>query len=425
MLVRTHRAPGLVLRDHWFDLPVDHGRPDGAKLRVFAREAVLPAKADANLPWLVFLQGGPGYEAPRPTGASGWLKRALREFRVLLLDQRGTGLSAPIDALSLARAVPPAAQADYLACFRQEQIVRDLEVMRAELADGAKWTLLGQSWGGFLATHYLSAAPEALEAVLITGGIPPILESADDVYRATYRRVLDRNQRYFARYPADAELLRTLARRCERENLRLPNGDRLSARRLQQLGLAFGMSDGFEVIHYLLELAGGSSELPQSFLIDVERIYPFARNPIYALLQEAIYAQRAATGWSADRILSEFPQFELADGKEFRFTGEMVYPWMFDECEALAPLREAAHGLARKDDWAPLYDLAKLARNQVPAAAAVYHDDMYVECGFSERAAAAIPNLRLWITNEYDHNGLRADGERIVDRLLAMTRGEI
>ena len=53
----------------------------------------------ATKPFLVYLQGGPGFEAPRPTGSPrgpGWLDRALQDFRVLLLDQRGTGRSTPV-----------------------------------------------------------------------------------------------------------------------------------------------------------------------------------------------------------------------------------------------------------------------------------------------------------------------------------------
>ena len=42
---------------------------------------------------LVFLQGGPGFAAGRPVSAeSGWIKRALQDHRVFLLDQRGTGI---------------------------------------------------------------------------------------------------------------------------------------------------------------------------------------------------------------------------------------------------------------------------------------------------------------------------------------------
>jgi hypothetical protein len=31
--------------------------------------------------------------------------------------------------------------------------------------------------------------------------------------------------------------------------------------------------------------------------------------------------------------------------------------------------------------------------------------------------------MRPWVTNEYEHNGLRADGARIIGRLLDLVRG--
>ena len=70
-----------------------------------------------------------------------------------------------------------------------------------------------------------------------------------------------------------------------------------------------------------------------------------------------------------------------------------------------------------------LYDADVLADNEVPAAAAIYAEDMYVERSFSEETASQIRGIRTWVTNEYDHNGIRVDGERILGRLLEMARG--
>ena len=58
--------PGLVLTEHVLDLPLDAASPDGETIEVFAREVAAPDGRDR--PFLVFLQGGPGQEAPRPTG---------------------------------------------------------------------------------------------------------------------------------------------------------------------------------------------------------------------------------------------------------------------------------------------------------------------------------------------------------------------
>src|SRR4029077_7200184 len=102
-----------------------------------------------------------------------------------LLDQRGTGRSTPVSAEALA-GLDPAAQAAYLRNFRADSIVRDAELIRAQL-ESHPWRVLGQSFGGLCVTTYLSFAPEGLHEAFITGGLPPLVGGADDVYRATYR----------------------------------------------------------------------------------------------------------------------------------------------------------------------------------------------------------------------------------------------
>ena len=73
---------GIEATDRFFAVPLDHQRPDGEQIEVFAREVVAADKAGADLPWLLFLQGGPGFGAQRPEGRNSWLNRAL-EDRVL------------------------------------------------------------------------------------------------------------------------------------------------------------------------------------------------------------------------------------------------------------------------------------------------------------------------------------------------------
>jgi pimeloyl-ACP methyl ester carboxylesterase len=405
--IRTH---GLLLTEHELSVPLDHDRPDGERISLFAREVADPDGRDR--PFLLFLQGGPGYEAPRPTrhpSGPGWLERALRDFRVLMLDQRGTGRSTPVGPPTGPGAGEPA---DRLAHFRADAIVRDAEWIRRELG-ADRWSVLGQSFGGLCVTTYLSLAPEGLDEAFITGGLPPLGERIDEVYGATWARVLERNRRYYARYPDDRVRVRALQERLHAEDVRLPSGDRLTSRRLRQLGALLGMSDGAEHLHYILELPPGSP----AFLHDVEAATGFARNPLYAVLHEASWADGGATRWSAERTLPA----EYADTPEL-FTGEHVFPWMFEDYGALAPFAEAAELLARRT-WPRLYDPERLRANEVPVAAAIYADDMYVERAFSEETAAAIGGMRPWLTNEYEHNGLRADGERVLGRLIDLARG--
>jgi hypothetical protein len=101
----------------------------------------------------------------------------------------------------------------------------------------------------------------------------------------------------------------------------------------------------------------------------------------------------------------------------------MIYPWMFDNDPLLRPLREAAEDLVQRDSWPPLYDAARLAACQIPAAAAIYYDDMYVPREFSLPTAQAIRGLRPWVTTEFEHDGLRVSSGRVLDRLISLARG--
>jgi pimeloyl-ACP methyl ester carboxylesterase len=426
MQTAGYQLPGLQAINHSFEVPLDYATPEKGTLQLFARELIAADKREQNLPYLLYFQGGPGFGAPRPQAKSGWLKRALQEYRVLLFDQRGTGASTPVDVRTLTH-LSANEQAEYLTHFRADNIVRDAEHIRRELIGDTPWSVLGQSFGGFCVMRYLSAAPDGLKEAFITGGLPPLSRSADDVYRATYPQVTAKNQRFFTRYPHAQALCQEIADYLLKHPTQLPNGQQLTVRQFQQLGLALGASDGFEPLYYLLEhafvTAHGQRTLTTQFLHGVFAASSFHAQPIYAILHEAIYCQNSASMWAAERVRREFPAFDYAPGKPFMFTGEMVYPWMFEEFVALAPLKDAAELLAHKDDWPQLYDVSALANNQVPVAAAVYFNDMYVDVSYSLETAKQVPNLRTWITSEYEHNGLRADGERVLDTLIHLLRG--
>ncbi len=425
------RLGGLVLREHWFEVPLDHARPDGETITLFAREAVSAEKAatgaDADQPWLLFLQGGPGGKATRPDGSGGWVGRAVRDFRVLLLDQRGTGRSTPATARTLAVRGGPAAQADYLAHFRADSIVADAELIRGRVvgADG-RWSVLGQSYGGFCALTYLSVAPEALTAVYLTGGLAPLTAAADDVYAATYRTVEAKNAAFRRAFPGVHDRIAAVADHLRSHAVALPDGSPLTVPRLQSLGLGLGARSAYPSLAYLFEeaFADGRSGggLSDTFLAGVWSRASFSANPLYAVMHESIYGQSAPTRWAAERVRDAFPQF-APDADPVLLTGEMIYPWMFDVDPVLRPLRQTAEMLADRT-WTPLYDPEVLARNAVPVAAVLYTDDMFVDATLARRTAASVANTRVWETNAYEHDGLRESGD-ILDRLIRMARGEV
>ncbi|MEV6301357.1 alpha/beta fold hydrolase [Actinoplanes sp. NPDC051861] len=413
--------PGLRFADHTVTVPLDHRRPDGPTIEVFAREVVAADRAGDDLPWLLFLQGGPGGKSPRPLRSESWIGYAVRTHRVLLLDQRGTGRSTPITARTV-RGMPAGQLAGYLKLFRADSIVADAEVLRSRLAGGDRWDTLGQSYGGFVTLTYLSLAPRGLRNCFITGGLPGLTATADDVYARTYPRVAAKNAAFYRAFPGDAAIVRGIADHLSAEDVRLPDGDRLTARRLRLLGNGFGMSTGYAQTHWLLDEAWHGAELSDTFRHEVMRLTAFTDMPLFAL-QEYTYGQgHRPTAWAAARAIGRHPGF-AEDADPLLFTGEMMYPWMFSEIAALRPFAGAADILAATDDWPVLFDLDRLAANEVPVSAVVYADDMYVDAGLSMETAAAVGNVRVWLTNEYEHDGLRVGGPAVLDRLMGMAAG--
>ncbi|PRQ58295.1 putative prolyl aminopeptidase [Rosa chinensis] len=438
-------VPELRLRDHRFSVPLDYSADPKAssKISIFAREVVSVGKEEQPLPYLLFLQGGPGFESPRPTEANGWVRKACEEYRVILLDQRGTGLSTPLTPSSMLQLKSDVKLADYLQHFRANNIVNDAEFIRVRLVpDAGRWTILGQSYGGFCGVTYLSFAPQGLKQVLLTGGIPPIGNgcTADIVYRACFEQIIRQNEKYYKRYPQDTEIVREVVNflsESEGGGVPLPSGGILTPKGLQTLGLSgLGSSTGFERLHYMFErvwdpvlVPGSPKQISYYFLDAFEKWSSFNTNPLYALMHESIYCQGAPSRWSAHRVRAEdegkFDAVQAAkEGRPVYFTGEMIFPWMFDEIHALRQFKGAANVLAEKEDWPPLYDITALNNNKVPVAAAVYYEDMYVNFKLVMETASQIAGIRLWITNEYMHSGLRDSGTQVFDHLMGMLDGK-
>ena len=425
MIVSQYVIPGMKIRDHLVRVPLDWSKGDDSpSIEIFAREVVDPVRDNEPLAKLLFLQGGPGGKSPRPGNGPTWLKEALKTYRVILLDQRGTGRSSRIQASGIGSIAPPERLAETLCLYRADSIVRDAEHLRKTVFGGTRWETLGQSYGGFITTTYLSFVPEGLSACYVTGGLPGLSTRAEDVYRRTFPRAQAKTRRFYERFPDDRVRIGRVADHIERNDVRLPDGDRLTVRRLQITGIDFGMSVGFENVHWLFDEAfaeSGEQRLSDHFLAAVQSLTSYDDNPLFALLQESIYgAGEGATNWAAERVLADFPDFGAAV-RPVMFPGEMIYSWMFREIRSLRPFATAAEALARHPRYAPLVDTARLSVNEVPVAAAIYFDDLYVDAGLSLDAASRIGNARAWVTNEYEHDGLRAS-PAVFTRLRDMIR---
>jgi thioester reductase-like protein len=408
---------GIVVRDHTIAVPLDHREPNGPSIELFAREVVAADRETDDLPWLLFLQGGPGAGVPRPSSATGWMGPALRTHRVLLLDQRGCGRSTPITAETMAGRTPSEMVA-HLRRFRADSIVADAELLRARVAGGRRWSILGQSYGGFIALTYLSTAPEGLDTVFVSGGLPGLHATARDVYARTFAQAVRKNAAHHERHPEDAGSIRRLADYLDANDVRLSNGDRLTSRRMRVIGRLLGQSDGSDRIHRLFAEAWDGANLSETF--QRAMLHHTTDTPLFAM-QESIYARRGhATRWAAHRVLADFPEFGEEREPLLLYT-EMMFPWMFREASQLRPFADAADLMAEAADLPDLYDPDRLARNEVPLFAVLYADDVYTPNDLQLETARTVANVHVLMTDEFHHNGLMRNGT-LMARLLDMAR---
>ena len=172
---------------------LDPARPDGVRIEVHF--AVLPALARNKKPDPVFfLAGGPGQSA---IGLAGPLSRMLARFGhrrdIVLVDQRGTGRSAPLDCAAEPATLPLRERADpqrqverARACLHKLQALPhgdlrfytttvamgDLDAVR--VAFGAeRINLVAASYGTRAALEYLRLHPQHVRRVVLDGVAPP------------------------------------------------------------------------------------------------------------------------------------------------------------------------------------------------------------------------------------------------------------
>ena len=432
-------------------------------IKVYVREVVsaargkLSAEERASLPCALFLQGGPGFECGRPDADGGWLGEMVKDHRVFLLDQRGTGRSSAEivrfnEDGSCKVAFKEGASADDVRmgrmlaqCFRADSIVEDAELFRKTLGlgDEQKFTLLGQSFGGFCITTYLSTHPEGVKEALYTGGLPPYVEkeaAAFDAYVKLFERVRAQNEKFYARFPGDVERVRYLCEYARKNEASLPGGGRLSAEIVQALGFSnLGTASGMERLHYILENVDVEPTfavpLAHKLLIEIENAFRhFETNPLYGILHESIYCNGGNAYGGAEKAKAKLSgtSFDVdaalkTPGQKIYFTGEMVFDFFFDDIPALAPYKGVLDCLKSGEtgQFRRLYDTQALSTNvNIPVACASYVEDMFVDFDLAAETASRIAGARVWSTSEYMHSGIREDGARIVSKLLSYVRDE-
>ncbi|TGO52277.1 hypothetical protein BCON_0144g00140 [Botryotinia convoluta] len=449
---KTHLIPGkLKVSELFFEVPLDYSNESKGSIRIFARSVIKyenPAtrpteeetRKSSQKPWFVYLQGGPGFGC-RPPQDSPITNVVLNKgYQMLYIDQRGTGLSNPISAGTLALQGDAQRQADYLKHFRADNIVRDCEAIRKILTadypeELKKWSVFGQSFGGFCILTYLSFHHQGLREVFTSGGLAPVGHSADRVYRATFQKVIERNRAYYQKFPEDVAVVQGLAIHISAKNgLQMPSGGTLTVRMFLTLGIQFGFHGGLDIVHDIVLRM--SSDLDQySFITKptlkaIEDVVSMDNNVIYAILHESIYCQGKASDWAADRVGKSLSEFKWLTGRPrspsslisepLFFSGEMFYPFMFETSPELSAIYPAAKILAEYTEWPPLYDEWQLARNEVPMYSATYVDDMYVDFGLAQETVRLVRGCKQWVTNGMYHDAVRSRTGEMMGELFAL-----
>jgi hypothetical protein len=329
---------------------------------------------------------------------------------------------------------------------------------------------LGQSFGGFCSMTYLSLVQHPPRIMLLTGGIAPMLApDITDVYAGLWERVRQRNLIYYNMYPADIYAVHQIVQKLldEENPIKLPSGGTLTARRFLQTGMVLGGSpSNFAALHNMItnafvQLPGSSSvsvspvrdlQFRRSFLKEMDWVSRFDDDPFYFWMHETIYAdggddpvRSVPTKWAAQRAYEQKCQesngfdYEVTSAaasstQPTQFFGEMVFPWMSEDYAELSGvgLKAVAEALSMKTDWPALYNADHmgevLASGRTQAAAAVYYDDMFVD--FNEYMKVTVPGgplikCKVYVTNIYQHSGLRDDGANIFAKLYGMAVGSI
>lgn len=402
-------------------VPLDYLNIDQKTITLFARDIYIEGNEQAEV--LFFFNGGPGLSCIRDWRNSEWILEALEKYRIVLLDQRGTGRSQPIDLMMFDETLSYEEWMRYFTYFRADNIVRDVEFLRKNLFKRDKISVLGQSFGGFIVLSYLSFFPESLNRAFITAGIAPLsCSSVTEVYQALIKNVIRRNEKYYQIYPNDKVKVQAIVEILQKTPIAIGT-ETLTVERFLNLGWYLGTEGGFETLHNFFDEAFLNEEMTKlswRFIKNMLQATSFWEvDPLYTILHESIYCNGFGSHWAADHVIQNDELFSWKKTIPC-FSGEMVRKNMFNDYVGLQPFSKIAELLAQKNNWPKLYDLEKLEKNSVPVSVLLIKDDIYVDYDLSQAALKHIRNSRIWQHETWQHDAIRKHGKEVIQKLLEL-----
>jgi pimeloyl-ACP methyl ester carboxylesterase len=400
-------------------------QPQGRHIELhFAR---VPAISRRKLPDpLIVLAGGPGAAATAfYASVAGAFARIHRDRDIILLDQRGTGESNPLncgrDREPLYRASAAEIAADTRRCLAElsaraavqyyttSLAVADLEQLRAALGY-PRVNLYGTSYGTRVAQHYLRRFGAHVRSVILDGVV-----SATQAVGAN--SALD----------AEAALTRILARCAGDAACGGRYGDPLSTYHgvrtaLTARAVPVSVADptsgepthfdfGSDQLATVLRLASYTPEyaaLLPLLLHDAAVAQDFTPLAAQFLLIERSYAEALATGMHNSVVCAEdVPFYDLARIDRARLAGTFLGTLQLDGL--ITVCRNWPHGPVDADFHAPLH-------SEVPVLLLSGSDDPVTPPQYAEQARAGLPHARHVVLQGFGHGQLTAP---CVDRLMA------
>ncbi|KAL1850648.1 hypothetical protein Daus18300_012859 [Diaporthe australafricana] len=473
-----HHFNGFLVQRLYFEVPLRHDQPRGEKLLLVAHMVHEETSSDTVVasnqqqpmntstgfetkkrPIILYLCGGPGADNPpcRVPDMNRWLLH--RGYRILYVDYRGCGESSPVKAKSLKeRGMSDQQMADFIKQFCQDNIVRDLEAIRlclsAQVEDNAdsdassvRWTILGQSYGGYISLTYLSTHPEGLLEVFITGGLPPCGMDIEDYFKVEYAKIVAQNKLFYLAYPDAARLLRDVLGLIDQigpRNIPMTGRGYMSGQKLLTLGRQFGSKVGFPEVYHLLQKIYSdltkTGKLAPDTIREFEGILHVDERPLYPILLEQTWCTGGPTNWAAERVAADLEGFEYLKidshgrypdpsetsvGQPIYFNANTYCRFHYDTHEELVDLKGAVEILA-EHPWESSYDFEQLAKNplQVPVYAMSFLQDMHLDLGVSGDTAAKVGGLRL-VEDPGWHQDIRHKPAAVLERLFRVRDGVV
>jgi pimeloyl-ACP methyl ester carboxylesterase len=242
--------PGIKARCGTLRRPENPSDPGSPMLELFV--AVVPAlNLEPNPDPLVPIAGGPGQASTEFYASTANAFEAVRRNRdIVLIDQRGTGRSAPMkceadEEIIEGRVDREQTIAQTRACLNSLQhdpryfttsvAVRDLEALRIALGY-SQFNLYGISYGTRVAQHYLRRYPGSTRSVVLDGVVPPqialgpgIATKAQDTLDLIFGRCAETTE-CAARFPTIREDFADLKARLSEEPVVVALANPLSGR---------------------------------------------------------------------------------------------------------------------------------------------------------------------------------------------------